>query len=81
MTNLPNPNEIIERILGAAKTALPDSVSNDIKENIRSAIQEVVNDLDVVTREEFDVQKKVLLKTRKKLEELEKLFDQQQKSK
>ena len=76
MTNLPNPNEIIERILGAAKTALPDSVSNDIKENIRSAIQEVVNDLDVVTREEFDVQKKVLLKTRKKLEELEKLFDQ-----
>ena len=81
MTNLPNPNEIMERILGAAKTALPDSVSNDIKENIRSAIQEVVNDLDVVTREEFDVQKKVLLKTRKKLEELEKLFDQQQKSK
>ena len=77
MTNLPNPNEIMERILGAAKTALPDSVSNDIKENIRSAIQEVVNDLDVVTREEFDVQKKVLLKTRKKLEELEKLFDQQ----
>jgi len=76
MTNLPNPNEIMERILGAAKTALPDSVSNDIKENIRSAIQEVVNDLDVVTREEFDVQKKVLLKTRKKLEELEKLFDQ-----
>ena len=81
MTNLPNPNEIIERILGAAKTALPDSVSNDIKENIRSAIQEVVNDLDVVTREEFDVQKKVLLKTRKKLEELEKLLDQKQKSK
>ena len=81
MTNLPNPNEIMERILGAAKTALPDSVSNDIKENIRSAIQEVVNDLDVVTREEFDVQKKVLLKTRKKLEELEKLLDLQQKSK
>ena len=54
-----------------AKAALPESVSNDVKENIRAALQEVINDLDVVTREELDVQKAVLQKTRAKVDEME----------
>ena len=45
-----------------------------MKENIRAVIQDVVSDLDVVTREEFEVQKKVLIKTRGKVDELEKLL-------
>ena len=71
MPDLPNPNDVIEKIFAAAKTALPESISNDIKQNIRSAVQEVVRELDVVTREEFEIQKKVLIKTRKKLNEVE----------
>ena len=75
MNDLPNPSDIVERILNVAKAALPESVSQDVKENIRAAIQEVISELDVVTREEFEVQKKVLMKTRKKIDELERLLN------
>jgi len=74
MNDLPNPSDIVERILNVAKTALPESVSNDVKENVRAAIQNVVSELDVVTREEFEIQKKVLMKTRAKVDELESLL-------
>ncbi|MEC8169893.1 MAG: accessory factor UbiK family protein [Pseudomonadota bacterium] len=43
-----------------------------MKENIKQAIQDHLHNLDIVTREEFDIQKEVLLKTRLKIEELEK---------
>ena len=72
MSDLPNPNEIIERIMQVAKGVIPDSVGQDVKENIRAAIQDALSDLDVVTREEFDIQRKVLMRTRAKLDELEK---------
>ena len=71
MSDLPNPNEVIERIMQVAKGVMPDSVGLDVKENIRAAIQDALSDLDVVTREEFDIQKKVLMRTRAKLDELE----------
>ena len=54
-----------------AKDVLPDSVGQDMKENIRAAIQDALSDLDVVTREEFDIQRKVLMRTRAKLDQLE----------
>jgi BMFP domain-containing protein YqiC len=38
---------------------------------LRSALQSGLRQLDLVTREEFDVQRCVLLRTREKLEELE----------
>lgn len=72
MSDLPNPNEVIERIMQVAKGVIPDSVGQDVKENIRAAIQDALSDLDVVTREEFDIQRKVLMRTRAKLDELEK---------
>lgn len=74
MSDLPKPGDIVERILSVAKAALPESVSHDVKENIRAAIQEVIGELDVVTREEFEVQKKVLIKTRAKIDQLENLL-------
>ena len=74
MSDLPNPSDIVERILNVAKTALPESVSKDVKDNVRAAIQDVVSELDVVTREEFEIQKKVLMKTRAKIDELEGLL-------
>ncbi|MFT6409035.1 MAG: BMFP domain-containing protein YqiC, partial [Arenicella sp.] len=49
----------------------PESLSNDVKENVKSAIQDVISDLDVVTREELDIQKAVLLKTRAKVDQME----------
>jgi len=72
MNEFPNsPADIIERIMQTAKAAVPEGLSRDVKGNIRSAIQDVISDLDVVTREELDIQKEVLAKTRAKVDEME----------
>ena len=67
-------SDIIERIMQTAKAAVPDALSSDVKENIRAAIQDVISDLDVVTREELDVQKEVLKKTRAKVDQMEQII-------
>lgn len=41
------------------------------EENLKTVLMSVFSKLDLVTREEFDVQQKVLIATREKLEELE----------
>jgi len=72
MTDFPNKaGDLIERIMQTAKAALPDSLADDIKDNVRTAIQEVISDLDVVSREELNIQKEVLAKTRTKVDEME----------
>ena len=49
-----------------------DSTSrNELKEGLKILIEDYLHSLNLVTREEFDIQKKVLLKTRLKIEELE----------
>lgn len=47
------------------------SVQSDIEKNIRSLLQSAFAKMDLVTREEFDVQTGVLERTRAKLEALE----------
>lgn len=52
---------------------LPDSVHDakkDLEKNFHSVLQSAFSKLELVTRDEFDVQTKVLSKTRLKLEEL-----------
>lgn len=44
----------------------------DLEKNLRAILQNMFAKLDLVTREEFDVQKKVLTKTRIKINILEK---------
>lgn len=44
----------------------------DLEKNFRVILQSMLAKLDLVTREEFDVQKKVLTKTRAKINTLEK---------
>ncbi|MGQ7845408.1 accessory factor UbiK family protein [Granulosicoccus sp. 3-233] len=53
---------------------LPPGVSDmkeDFERNAKSAVQGALGNLDMVTREEFDVQTEVLRKTRQQLKELE----------
>ena len=49
-------------------------MKDDIKDNLKILLNDYLQKIDVVTREEFDVQKEVLLKTRKKLDDLEEKF-------
>lgn len=46
-------------------------MQQDFEKNIHSLLQATLGKLDLVTREEFDVQRKVLARTREKLEQLE----------
>lgn len=54
--------------------ALPDSLikaKKDIEKNFHAILKNAFSKLDLVTREEFDAQVKVLARSRKKIEELE----------
>jgi BMFP domain-containing protein YqiC len=61
----------IARRLSGAMPAAAKAVQNDLDRNLRAAVQAVFARLDLVTREEFDVQRKVLARSREKIEHLE----------
>lgn len=46
-------------------------MKTDIENNFRTALQITFSKLDLVTRQEFDIQTQVLAKTREKIEQLE----------
>lgn len=52
-----------------------DAIKGDLQQNIQSLIESQIKNLDLVTREEFEIQEQVLKRTREKLEELEKQLD------
>ena len=67
-------NESIEDIARKLTEAVPEglrSVGEDLENNFRSVLRSSLSKLDLVTREEFEVQEAVLAKTRAKLEALE----------
>ncbi|MEK6748799.1 MAG: accessory factor UbiK family protein [Pseudomonadota bacterium] len=66
--------KILEDIAQHVSNALPSGfkdLRHDVEKNLKVALQAGFNKLDLVTREEFDVQAAVLARTRAKLEELE----------
>ena len=60
------------RRLSGAIPASAQAVQDDLEKNLRAAAQAAFTRLDLVTREEFDVQRKVLARSRAKIELLEK---------
>lgn len=63
--------KVFEEISSKLGEALAESPAKDLEKNLRAVLQSVFAKLDLVTREEFDVQQAVLLRTREKLEALE----------
>jgi hypothetical protein len=61
----------IARRLSDAMPAAAKTVQDDLEKNLRAAAQAVFARLDLVTREEFDVQRKVLARSRERIEQLE----------
>lgn len=51
-------------------------INDVIKNSKESLVNKSLKKLDVVSREEFETQKKILLKTRQKLESIEAKLDQ-----
>ena len=64
-------DDIASRLSGAVPPGF-NNLKDDLDKNFHAILQTVLGKLDLVTREEFEVQKVVLAKTRSKLEELEK---------
>jgi len=61
----------LEEIGNKMSTLLANSPAKDLEKNAKAALSGLLAKLDVVTREEFDVQAHVLARTREKLKELE----------
>lgn len=64
----------IENLARKLAESVPDglrSVRDDLENNFRSVLKTGIGKLDLVTREEFEVQEAVLVRTREKLETLE----------
>lgn len=66
--------KIIDDLARRIAASVPEGVralQSDLEQNFRAALQAGLGRLDLVTREEFDVQRGVLRRTREKLEALE----------
>ncbi|MBZ9613115.1 ubiquinone biosynthesis accessory factor UbiK [Rheinheimera maricola] len=64
----------IEDIAKQIGNAIPPQVrqfADDVEAKVKQVLQSKLADLDFVSREEFDVQRQVLLRTREKLEKME----------
>jgi BMFP domain-containing protein YqiC len=64
-------SKLFEEIDQRMREILSRSPAADLEKNLRALLTSAFGRLDLVTREEFDVQREVLARTRAKLEELE----------
>ena len=65
-------NEKLRELSNKIREIVRDSPLPDIEKNIDALLKSMFTKMELVTREEFDVQTEVLKRTRQKLEELEK---------
>lgn len=66
----PNP-AFINDVAGKLGEMLKQSPAKDIEQNLKAGVTSMLGKLDMVSREEFDVQTEVLARTRTRLEQLE----------
>ena len=64
-------NNIFNDLQSKINEALESSPAKDLEKNVKALMTQGFAKLDLVTREEFDIQTQVLAKTREKLEALE----------
>jgi ubiquinone biosynthesis accessory factor UbiK len=64
-------DDLTDRLVGLLPKGVVD-MQKDVEKNMRAMLQSTFAKMDLVTREEFDVQTAVLARTREKLEKLEK---------
>ena len=64
-------NSFFNDLQGKINQAIDNSPAKDIEKNVKAMMTQGFSKLDLVTREEFDIQAQVLAKTRAKLDALE----------
>ena len=63
--------QILDELAGKIGNAIAESPVKDVEKNVKTLLGSTFSKLDLVTREEFDIQQQVLIKTREKLATLE----------
>ena len=51
-----------------------EHVKEEFKDNLKPLLQSIFEKFEIVSREEFEIQKEILRKTRSKVDELEKII-------
>ena len=74
MIDLKTIDELARRLSDLVPPGLKDARA-DLQQNMRATLQAGLGKLDLVTREEFDVQRAVLLRTREKIDALERAVE------
>ena len=64
-------NRVLDEISNKIKQLFANSPAADMQKNLRALLQAQFAKLDLVTREEFDVQREVLMRAREKITQLE----------
>ncbi len=64
-------NRILDEISSKIRNLLSNTPAGDLEKNLRALLAAQFARLDLVTREEFDVQREVLLRAREKITQLE----------
>lgn len=65
------PLHVFDELAARAAKLLADSPAKDVEKNLRASLAALFSRLDLVTREEFDVQAALLEKARLRMQELE----------
>jgi BMFP domain-containing protein YqiC len=68
---MPDPQVLFEKLASAAESVMPPAWAADLRDNLRASLRGALERMEVVTRDELDIQKKVLERTREKLASLE----------
>jgi len=63
--------EKLQKLSDNIRNIIKDSPISDVEDNINALLKSTFTKMDLINREEFDVQTEVLKKTRAKLEALE----------
>ena len=61
----------LKKIAESLSEVLPGELLQDVKKNLRGVVQGSLGKMDLVTREELNVQEKVLARTREQVESLQ----------
>ena len=74
MIDLKAIDELARRLNDLVPPGLHDARA-DLEQNFKATLQSGLNKLNLVTREEFDVQRSVLFRTREKIDALERAIE------
>jgi len=74
MIDLNHIDDLARRLSSLVPPAMREG-REELQQNFKAVLQSGLSRLDLVTREEFDVQRAVLLRTREKLDALERMVE------